>query len=93
MAAGQGQYRLRLRRWRFRYDIYGQDVMLTYCGLRSEATYRHTEPSLPPSAPTAVPRRKCSATPSRSTALNVASQLEICRHFSGTIAWRPPRST
>jgi len=37
---GQGQYRLRLGRWRFRYDIYGQEVVLTYCGLRREGTYR-----------------------------------------------------
>ena len=37
---GDGQYRLRLRRWRFRYDVYGQDVVLTYCGLRREDTYR-----------------------------------------------------
>ena len=37
---GQGQYRLRLGRWRFRYDIYGQEVVLTYCGLRREDTYR-----------------------------------------------------
>ena len=37
--AGQGQYRLRLGRWRFRYDIYGQEVVLTYCGLRREDTY------------------------------------------------------
>ena len=38
--AGEGQYRLRLRRWRFRYDIAGQDVVLHYCGLRREETYR-----------------------------------------------------
>ena len=37
---GKGRYRLRLGRWRFRYDIYGQDVVLTYCGLRREETYR-----------------------------------------------------
>lgn len=37
---GQGQYRLRLRRWRFRYDIHGRDVTLLYCGLRREDTYR-----------------------------------------------------
>jgi hypothetical protein len=36
---GDGQYRVRLGRWRFRYDIYGQDVVLTYCGLRREGTY------------------------------------------------------
>jgi mRNA-degrading endonuclease RelE of RelBE toxin-antitoxin system len=38
---GEGQYRLRLRRWRFRYDIWrdrGQ-VELNYCGLRREDTY------------------------------------------------------
>lgn len=35
-----GQYRLRVARWRFRYDIDGQDVVLKYCGLRREDTYR-----------------------------------------------------
>jgi len=35
----EGQYRLRLGRWRFRYDIDGQDVILKYCGLRREGTY------------------------------------------------------
>ena len=37
---GEGQYRLRLGRWRFRYDIYGREVVLHYCGLRREDTYR-----------------------------------------------------
>ncbi|MSS71147.1 MAG: hypothetical protein EXS64_06640 [Candidatus Latescibacteria bacterium] len=37
---GEGQYRLTLRRWRFRYDLYGQEVALHYCGLRREDTYR-----------------------------------------------------
>lgn len=37
---GDGQYRLRLRRWRFRYDIHGREVALLYCGLRREDTYR-----------------------------------------------------
>ena len=37
---GEGQYRLRLGRWRFRYDIFGQKVVLHYCGLRREDTYR-----------------------------------------------------
>ncbi len=36
----EGQYRLTLRRWRFRYDIIRQDVVLHYCGLRREDTYR-----------------------------------------------------
>ena len=40
VAAGGGQYRLRVRRWRFRYDIWGRDVELSYCGLRREDTYR-----------------------------------------------------
>ena len=35
-----GQYRLRLGRWRFRYDISRQDVVLKRCGLRREDTYR-----------------------------------------------------
>ncbi len=37
---GDGQWRLRLRRFRFRYDIYGHDVVLQYCGLRREDTYQ-----------------------------------------------------
>jgi len=37
---GDGQWRLSLGRWRFRYDIYYQDVVLQYCGLRREDTYR-----------------------------------------------------
>lgn len=37
---GDGQFRLRIGRWRFRYDIYTVDVVLTYCGLRREETYR-----------------------------------------------------
>ena len=37
---GEGQYRLRLRRWRFRYDIVGEDVVLHACSLRREDTYR-----------------------------------------------------
>ncbi len=35
-----GQYRLALRRFRFRYDIEGREVVLYYCGLRREDTYR-----------------------------------------------------
>jgi len=35
-----GQYRLRLGRFRFRYDIEGHVVVLYYCGLRREDTYR-----------------------------------------------------
>ena len=37
--SGDGQYRLRIGRWRFRYDILGQVVLLSYCGLRREDTY------------------------------------------------------
>ena len=37
---GEGQYRLRLGRWRFRYDVQGGEVVLQYCGLRREETYR-----------------------------------------------------
>jgi hypothetical protein len=37
--SGDGQYRLSLGRWRFRYDILGQVVLLGYCGLRREDTY------------------------------------------------------
>ena len=35
-----GQYRLRLGRFRFRYDIGGREVILYYCGVRREDTYR-----------------------------------------------------
>lgn len=35
-----GQFRLRLRRFRFRCDIYRNEVVLHYCGLRREDTYR-----------------------------------------------------
>ncbi len=38
--SGEGQYRLRMGRWQFRYDIMGQVVVLHYCGLRREETYR-----------------------------------------------------
>jgi mRNA-degrading endonuclease RelE of RelBE toxin-antitoxin system len=37
--AGEGQYRLRSGRFRFRYDIAGRQVVLLYCGLRREDTY------------------------------------------------------
>ena len=36
---GEGQYRLRLGRWRFRYDIFGREVWLFQCSLRREETY------------------------------------------------------
>jgi hypothetical protein len=37
---GEGQWRLALGRFRFRYDIAGAIVELVYCGLRREDTYR-----------------------------------------------------
>ena len=40
VSAGEGQYRLRLGRFRFRYDIDGTSVYLKYCGLRREDTDR-----------------------------------------------------
>jgi hypothetical protein len=40
ISPGDGQYRLSLGRWRFRYDISGRAVVLHYCGLRREDTYR-----------------------------------------------------
>lgn len=42
VVAGDGQYRLRLRRFRFRYDIDGpsRTVYLKACSLRREDTYR-----------------------------------------------------
>ena len=38
--AGEGMYRLRIGRFRIRYDIEGQEVILHHCGLRREDTYR-----------------------------------------------------
>ncbi len=38
--SGEGLYRLRLGRFRFRYDVLGREVWLFYCGLRREETYR-----------------------------------------------------
>ena len=37
--AGEGQYRIRSGRFRFRYDIDGQTVYLKACSLRRENTY------------------------------------------------------
>jgi hypothetical protein len=37
--AGEGQYRLAIGRWRFRFDVTGDVVLLTHCGLRREDTY------------------------------------------------------
>jgi mRNA-degrading endonuclease RelE of RelBE toxin-antitoxin system len=39
VSAGDGQYRLRSGRFRFRYDVEGAEVVLHYCGLRREDTY------------------------------------------------------
>ena len=39
-AVEEGKFRLRVRRFRFRYDIEGRTVVLLYCALRNEATYR-----------------------------------------------------
>lgn len=40
ISVGDGQYRLALGRWRFRFDIQGKEVVLQHCGLRREDTYR-----------------------------------------------------
>jgi hypothetical protein len=40
VAVDDGQWRLSLGRWRFRYDVAGHDVVLKRCGLRREDTYR-----------------------------------------------------
>jgi mRNA-degrading endonuclease RelE of RelBE toxin-antitoxin system len=37
---GEGQYRLRIARFRFRYDIEDDRVILVRCALRREDTYR-----------------------------------------------------
>lgn len=41
VAHGDGQYRVKLGRWRFRYDIWPdrQEVIFAFCGLRREDTY------------------------------------------------------
>jgi mRNA-degrading endonuclease RelE of RelBE toxin-antitoxin system len=40
VAGGEGQHRLRLGRWRLRYDIEGEEVVLHHVGLRREEIYR-----------------------------------------------------
>lgn len=40
VSEGDGQYRIRSGRFRFRYDIDGQTVYLKACSLRRENTYR-----------------------------------------------------
>ena len=40
VGAGDGQYRIRCGRFRFRFDVDGTSVYLKYCGLRREDTYR-----------------------------------------------------
>ena len=39
---GNGQWRLRLGRFRVRYDVYAgvREVLLTYCAVRREGTYK-----------------------------------------------------
>ena len=44
---GAGQYRLRLGRFRFRYDVSGREVQLVYCGLRREDLTRPADVSAP----------------------------------------------
>ena len=39
VAAGEGQYRLRSGRFRFRYDVAERELVMHYCGLRREDTY------------------------------------------------------
>lgn len=40
LVSDDGQWRLSLGRWRFRYDLAGREVVLKRCGLRREDTYR-----------------------------------------------------
>ncbi|MBI3210641.1 MAG: hypothetical protein HYZ37_17280 [Candidatus Solibacter usitatus] len=40
VAAGEGQYRIRTGRFRFRFDVDGQTVVLMACSLRREDSYR-----------------------------------------------------
>jgi hypothetical protein len=37
---GEGQWRIRAERFRFRYDIEGRTVYLKACSMRDESTYR-----------------------------------------------------
>ena len=37
---GEGQFRVRIGRFRFRYDLEEQNVYLKGCAMRSETTYR-----------------------------------------------------
>jgi mRNA-degrading endonuclease RelE of RelBE toxin-antitoxin system len=39
-SAGEAQYRIRSGRFRFRYDVDGQTVILKACSLRRENSYR-----------------------------------------------------
>jgi mRNA-degrading endonuclease RelE of RelBE toxin-antitoxin system len=39
VSAGDGQYRVRSRRFRFRYDVDGPTVVLKVCSLRREDSY------------------------------------------------------
>jgi mRNA-degrading endonuclease RelE of RelBE toxin-antitoxin system len=39
VSQGEGIYRFRVGRFRFRYDIYGDAVVLVACSLRREDTY------------------------------------------------------
>ena len=39
VTAGDGQYRIRIKRFRFRYDIEDRTVLLKACALRRENTY------------------------------------------------------
>lgn len=39
VASGEGQYRFRTGRFRFRYDIEAQTVFLKFCALSREDTY------------------------------------------------------
>jgi hypothetical protein len=39
VASGDGQFRIRHGRFRFRFDIAGVNVFLKYCSLRREDTY------------------------------------------------------
>ncbi len=40
VAVKDGQFRIRLRRFRFRYDIQGKTVYLKRCALRNKSTYK-----------------------------------------------------
>jgi mRNA-degrading endonuclease RelE of RelBE toxin-antitoxin system len=55
VGAGDGQYRIRSGRFRFRHDISDRVVYLKACALRREDTYRWRSPTPHPKPPESSP--------------------------------------